>query len=331
MKKGFIQCITLIISAMLVFAQTYMVFAEEQQESKISAQYDATTDIFSVSGQIPEVSKKFVTVIIAPQTIDITSDKTDALADDGVIIKTEQVDSEGKIDFKIKLPEFANKPRYTYTVSLDKIVISAMFSTVSEESLSPYLSAVNSGGLSAAKDFVANSETGLDDGKTKNKDFIASYINTVKPEGGHTAKTLMDAYMIGEGLSYVKSGEMNIGEVLTEYESYLDKDYAAEYEKLPTDIKQALNEAFVNDVVVENFDTTFNNNLFVAKYTTVDNSTELKEVLLDYIEKNNISLDEFNEINNAVYEDKVFNELYETCKNKKTLTAILDAFNAEVE
>ena len=188
LKKGFIQCITLIISAMLVFAQTYMVFAEEQQESKISAQYDATTDIFSVSGQIPEVSKKFVTVIIAPQTIDITSDKTDALADDGVIIKTEQVDSEGKIDFKIKLPEFANKPRYTYTVSLDKIVISAMFSTVSEESLSPYLSAVNSGGLSAAKDFVANSETGLDDGKTKNKDFIASYINTVKPEGGHTAK-----------------------------------------------------------------------------------------------------------------------------------------------
>ncbi|NLB81539.1 MAG: S-layer homology domain-containing protein [Clostridiaceae bacterium] len=330
MIRKLLKCMATIVSAAFVISQIPAVFAVEEQVPALTIQYDASADTFSVSGQLPGAGKKFVTIIIAPQDTAISS--ADDLENDGVILKTAQADTDGNIDLKIILPDFADKPgRYEYALSVNNVTKTSMFSTVAGNDLLPYLSGLNGGGLSAAKDFVANGAAGLDDGKEKDEDFIASYIYEVKPENGYTAAALMNGYIAGEGLSYVMEGDMTIGEFFAKYYHYLDKNYSHQYEKLPERVQGALNEAYIVGSIAKDFDTTYNNNLFVAQYRTAGNPTELKRVVLEYFEANEISLGEYNKISNNVYKEKVFDELYRYCSQQKTLSDILTSFNKEVE
>ncbi|MBQ4516559.1 MAG: S-layer homology domain-containing protein [Clostridia bacterium] len=329
MKSRLTKCIVSIILSAFVFAQTVVVFANDAQAQKIVTSYEASTKTFSVSGAIPAAKRKFVAVIIAPQ--DTAIESAIDLANREVVLKTVQIDTQGKFDFEIILPDYADKARYKYFVFANGETKYSMFSTAKEEAVSSYLSGVNGGGINEAKAFVANSATGLDDGKTKNKEFIASYILAVKPEVGYTAEELINAYLTGEGLSYVKSGNMTTGKFLEKYCHYLDKDYLSEYEKLPLKTQAALTEAFKNNAIAKDFDTTYNNNLFVAEYVTANNATALRDVVLAYFEANDISLDAYDEIDNDVYQEKVFDELYKSCSSQKLLADILDAFAEEVE
>ena len=329
MKFKLTKYIVSIILSAFVFTQTPMAFANEAQAQKIVTSYESSTKTFSATGVIPAAKRKFVAVIIAPQ--DAVIESAIDLANREVVLKTVQIDTQGRFDIEIILPDYADKARYKYFLFANGEIKYSMFSTAKEDVISLHLSGINGGGINEAKAFVANASTGLDDGKTKNKDFIASYINTVKPEGGYTAEGLIDAYLTGEGVSYVKSGNVTVGKFLEKYCHYLGKDYLSEYEKMPLKTQTALTEAFKNNEISKDFDTTYNNNLFVAQYVTANNATALRDVVLAYFEANNISLDAYDEIDNDVYQEKVFDELYKDCSSQKLLTDILDAFAEEVE
>ena len=328
--KMFKNFLTAIVVIALVVVQVPAVFADGT--ATISAEYDTAVKTLSIEGNAAKAGKKFVTVVIAPSG---TATETSAdLANPEVILKTVLTNANGSFDFDIQLPDSATKPRYSCTVSADGFVKKSMFSTVLESSIpSAAVSAVNGGGASAITAFVADAATlGLDDGNTSlnNDAAIASYIAAVKPAAGYTAETLIDAYMVGEGLSYVENGDMTIGEFFNEYSLYLEKDYAAQYNALSSDIQAALNGAFVNDEVVTSFDKTFDNNLFIAEFVTASDATDLRAVITDYMTANGISQTELESINNDVYEEKVFDELFKARSQYKTLSTIMAAYNAQV-
>lgn len=328
--KMFKSFLAVFVVIALVAMQIPAVFAEST--ATIGAEYDSTAKTLSIDGNVAKSGKKFVAVVIAPAG---TAMETSAdLANPEVILKTVLTNADGTFDFAIELPESATKPRYEYTVSADGFVKSSMFSTVVASSIpSATISAVNGGGASAITAFVANgSALGLDDGNTSldNDAAIAAYITAVKPSAGYTAETLLDAYMVGEGLSYVENRDITLGEFLNTYSLYLDEDYASSYNALPADVQAAMNEAFVYDEVVSSFDKTFLNNLFVAEFVAASDATDLRAVITDYMTANGISQAELESINNDVYEEKVFDELFRARAQYKTLSTIMAAYNAQV-
>lgn len=328
MKKQLFKSITsTILSAVIGLLQLSCAYAEDVTSSVV-AQYDANTYTLSISGSLPELSKKFISVILAPQ--DMLPTSADDLENEKVIIRTSQITPEGNLDLKIILPDSSREARYKYNLTVGNKTRKSMFSIVKHDDLSSYLSDVNSGGIAEAKSFVENDATGLDDGKVKDEEYIASYINGIKPDSGYDTENLMNAYLVGEGLSYVCSGELNVGGFFELYYHYLDKDYHAEYEKLSEEMQTALNEAFKNNSVVKSFDTTYENNFFVAQFITSSNQSILKKVLLDYFISHNISLTDYNSINNDVYKEKVFDELYKKRTTLKKLSQIIKAFDEEV-
>ena len=328
--KMFKNFLTAIIVIALVVVQVPAVFADGT--ATISAEYDTAVRTLSIEGNTANAGKKFVTVIIAPMGTPVETSAD--LANANVILKTVLTNANGTFDFDIVLPDSATASRYDYIVNADGFEKKSMFSTTVASSIpSATISAVNGGGASAITAFVANgSALGLDDGNTSlnNDAAIASYIATVKPAAGYTAETLLDAYMVGEGLSYVENRDITLGEFLNTYCLYLDEDYASSYNALPAAVQAAMNEAFVYDEVVSSFDKTFDNNLFVAEFVTSADAAELKATITDYMTANGISQAELESINNDVYEEKVFDELFKARAQYKTLSTIMAAYNAQV-
>ena len=328
--KMFKNFLTAIVVIALVVVQVPMVFADGT--ATISAEYDTAVKTLSIEGNAAKAGKKFVTVVIAPSG---TATETSAdLANANVILKTVLTNANGTFDFDIVLPDSATDSRYDYIVNADGFEKKSMFSTVVASSIpSATISAVNGGGASGITGFVADAATlGLDDGNTSfdNDAAIAAYITTVKPSTGYTAETLIDAYMVGEGLSYVENRDITLGEFFNTYSLYLYEDYASSYNALPADVQAAMNEAFVNDEVVTSFDKTFDNNLFIAEFVTASDATDLRAVITDYMTANGISQAELESINNDVYEEKVFDELFKARSQYKTLSSIMVAYNVQV-
>lgn len=330
MRKKLHQYIAMVNVIAVLLSQTQIASVKAEPLPEVPdfvTQYDALNDKLSVQINMPEASKKFVTAVIAPngnQTNSITD-----LENDDVILRTVQVGLDGKVNFNIVMPDNA-KTRYVYKVTVGQETKRAMFSTVYKDDVAAFLSSVNSGGLIEAKSFVQDETLGLSDLNPANKDYIANYINEVKPNGGYTNQTLLNAYLIGEGMYYIKNSSIRLNEFFELYSHYFENDYLSDYNKLSETMKIALEAAFVNNAVEESFNKTYNNNIFVAEYTTAENAISLKESLISYYENNNLSLTAFNSIGNEVYKEKVFDELYKLCSTVKTLATIKQSFNDEV-
>lgn len=330
MRKKWSKSITAIVLSIVLMLMVNMVFADETQESTLVTGYNAQTKTFSVHVNVPEAHRQFLTVVIAPQNTDIIS--ADDLENDAIVLKTVRLDSEGKVDFKIVLPStVTNLPRYKYSIVLNDMVRQSMFLTSAASEFSSYITSVNAGGLDEVKAFVTSISTVIDDGKAKDTNFIASYIFNIKPVVGYTDETLLNAYMVGEGLSYLKENKISAGKFFAEYSHYLDKNYIDEYESLPQETRSILDELLNDETFGNDFEPIYNDNLFIAKYASSKNAPALKSLLLEYFEANSVSIEDYNKIGNDVYKEKVFDELYKSAASKRSIADIIDAFNEEVE
>lgn len=303
-------------------------YASGETQPIISGIFNSDTETLSVSADLGGNGKRFVTVMIAPNTV--TDYSADGIANDSVILKTAQTDVGGKVSFNIILPDGTKANRYNYSISADYDVKAAQFSTVVPSTLSQYTAAINSGVQGAAQSLADDdSALGLSDGKTKDKSYIVTYINAAKPSGGYTDAQLLDAYLTGEGLAYVKDGAMSLADFFESYVQYLPKDYAAEYAKLKSDEKAALESAFRSNVPTGGIDGEYEKNLFVAKYNTAGSAVDTKKLVTEYFGANGISLASYTAITNAYYAEKVFDAMFASRTAAKSVDDIKTAFETQ--
>lgn len=95
-------------------------------------------------------------------------------------------------------------------------------------------------------------EFGFDDGNA-DKDFayMGEIIFDMRPETLYNSDTFKSAYMISEGLGYVKQNKLTFAEFLSEYSSYLDDDYITKYTNLTDVQKTALQRIFAHGTEVK--------------------------------------------------------------------------------
>lgn len=330
LKNRLFQGISTMLSCAVVISCMPVSYASGEAQPVMSGIFDSASETFSVSADLGGSGKRFVTVMIAPNTV--TDFSSDGLTNDSIILKTAQTDVSGKVDFKIILPDGDKANRYNYSISADNDVRSAQFSTVVASSLTDYTAKINSGESGAAQSFVdADTVLRLTDGKDKDKSYIVTYINAAKPSGGYTDDELLDAYLVGEGLAYVRSGSMSLEDLIDSYTQYLPdgKDYAAAYGGLKADERKALENAFRNNAATDRFDAEYEKNLFIAKYNTADSAVDTKKLVTDYFSANDISMAAYTAITNSYYAEKVFDAMYASRESAKSIDDIKAAFDAQ--
>ncbi len=330
LKNRLFQGISTMLSCAVVISCMPVSYASGESQPVMSGIFDSVSETFSVSADLGGSGKRFVTVMIAPNTV--TDFSADGLTDDSIILKTAQTDVSGKVDFKIILPDGEKANRYNYSISADNDVRSAQFSTVVPSSLTDYTTKINSGEDGAVQSFVdADAALKLTDGKEKDKSYMVAYIKAAKPSGGYTDEELLNAYLIGEGLTYVKNGSMSLADFLDSYVQYLPsgKDYAAAYGELKADERKALENAFRNNAATGGFDAEYEKNLFIAKYNTAESAVDLKKLVTDYFGANGISMAAYTAITNSYYAEKVFDGMYASRESAKSIDDIKSAFDAQ--
>ncbi len=155
----------------------------------------------------------------------------------------------------------------------------------------------------------------------------ADILAVSEPNLGYDADSLVKAYNLGEGLSRVSTGEITPVQFFSEYQFYLDDELAEEFENLNDKEIAAL--AKCDDAVqYPTLDVNFaaDVTLFMARLDATKNSTEAKELCLDFIEKYDIDTETYDDINKAYYKDKVFSGIFSERADIKTVDDFTEAW-----
>lgn len=328
MKKRFFQRVAIIVAlVMIISCGAPAVFAGVENTLELTSVYDAETADFTIKGKLPKNGKNFITVIIAPAGSAV--DSYEAIADDSVMLKTVQTPVSGDVDITITIPE-GDAVRYDYYIDALSLSKNGVFAVATADDVASVASAVN--GKSAADIKKALS----DDGSAvvcegDDLDYISVYLHNTEPEGGYTKEEFVSAYMAAAGLALVANDSISLGEFFDGYAQYLEKDYGAQYDAQSKATQENMKELYEKYPVEESFGKTFEINMFVAKYKAAESAADLQKLVLEFFEKNGYDLDDYEDIGNSVYKEKVFDALYSNKGKVDNLGDIEEAFDKEVD
>ncbi|MBQ8526115.1 MAG: S-layer homology domain-containing protein [Clostridia bacterium] len=329
MKKKFFHYASLIVAIAMIFVCSVpAVYAADDTVLAFESAYEAETSVFTVKGKLPKTGKSYVNIIIAPYGKAV--DSQNAIADESVIVKTVQSDVSGNVEVAITMPDGKLESRYSYYINTDTQLKSGVFSTAVASDLTAAAAAVNSADEKTMADVLKNNASALiSDGD--DIDYIADYVYSTKPQGGYDSESLADAYLTAEGLSRVADGDLGLGDFLSNYSQYLPEDYYIIYAELNDETQKAMEELYKEYPVEGSFDDAFNMYLFIAKYKGSESPADLQKIVLAYFEEIGHDLDDYYDIGNSVYQEKVFDNLYADRSKVDTLEDIEKAFDEEVE
>lgn len=318
----------MVVASAMIFASSVPAVFAAGDNLALETGYEAESAELTIKGALPKAGRKFVNIIIAPYGHAVNS--ASAITDESVIVKSVQSDVLGNVEVVITMPDGELENRYSYYINTDEQFKNGVFATAVESELSSVLSAVNGASESNMLSVVKNSLTELSV-PADNAEYVAKYLYAVKPDGGYDAKSLTDAYVAAAGLGAVVNDEISLYEYFTGYQQYLPEDYATMYESLNEDTQKELDALYKKYPVTESFDSTFETNLFVAKYKGIDSAADLEKLVLEYLNDTGYDLDDYNDIGNSVYQEKVFDKMYSSRKSVSYIDDITEAFDKAVQ
>lgn len=327
LKKKFFHIVSLVVAFTMISVMGLPAVYADGERLALDVSYNADAAEFSVEGKLPKAGRSYVNVIIAPYGAPV--DSVAAISDEDVILKTVQSSVRGEIDMSITMPDGELAKKYSYSVFYGDLCVKGVFATVDSSAAGSAVPAVNGASADAMEGVIKSSLSALVD-ENDDIEYIAAYIYAVKPEDGYDAESLIDAYMTAFGLSIVADNDIGLGEFFTAYAQYLPNDYRAEYDALNSDTKAALEEMFEKYPVEGSFDKSYKTNLFVAGYKGIESAAELKTLVLDYLRSTDYDFDDYNNIGNSVYQEKVFDDMYAGRASVDNVDDIIDAFEEAV-
>lgn len=300
--------------------------------------FDPAQQKLTAEVQLANQGAQFVNVIIAPADITLSVDNILNDTNDDIIIKAVQTSLQGKKTVNIVLPDSAGSRYKYYIINEGNNIEDGVFTPVKPTQIVNMPVLINTAAVGEdkaaavnnVKTIVKENDESVNLLKGADTDYIGEYIYSVYPEGGYNGESLLDAYICGEGMSYVKKGTLTAGNFFDDYKMYLDKDYSAEYEKLTAAEKTIFDKGFASGEISGSMEKTFENNLFVVDYTLAETSADFKSVVMDYFKANSVDLTAYDAITNAVYKEAVTDELFKVRTTVSSYEAMVGAFNDEV-
>ncbi len=325
-------------SAVLLSAALMSLSVSAAALPSVEVGFDPTQQKLTAEVQLANQGVQFVNVIIAPADITLSVDNILNDTNDDIIIKAVQTSLQGNKTVNIVLPDSAKSRYKYYIINEGKNIEDGVFTPVKSTQIVNMPGLINTAAVGEdkaaavnnVKTIVKENDESVNLLKGADTDYIGEYIYSVYPEGGYTGESLLDAYICGDGMSYVKKGTLAVGDFFDDYKMYLDKDYSTEYEKLSAAEKTIFDKGFASGEISGSMEKTFENNLFVVDYTLTETSADFKSVVMDYFKANSVDLTAYDAITNNVYKEAVTDELFKVRTTVSSYEAMVKAFNDEV-
>lgn len=250
------------------------------------------------------------------------------------IVKTVERGSDNSISAGISLPESYTGARYIYRANAGEDTKSGYLLCVDSQAIAQGLEQVNSAQSGEMEEALEgfDPQSGLDNGDgEKDASYLAQLVQDFRPAGGYTQETFLNSYMQAEAMAYVKQETYTLEEALEFYRVYLDRDYSADYESLGEAQRGSMEGLYREGPLGSSFQEVFQDSAFLAQVWNADSSVALKEILLEYFEAQDVSLADYNRIDNAYRQDSVFSGLYAGRQSYKTPEEVIAAFDGAVE
>ena len=292
----------------------------ETKEMNVTLRYNPETNCLEINGSLASARREVINIEATPVTggdvfrYGIKSDRDGNISD--------------SIAFGTK---FIGK-KYSYTVNSDSEIKKGEFSATDSRSMANFLAGINAAANSSAIESelrVTAPLIALDNGDG-GKDFayMADLVFSMRPTGGYTADGMINAYMISEGMNYVKSGRLTFDKFLTDYGAYLDADYAAKYGALSSQVRSEMNTVYAHGIVFASFGDMFDDVTWLCGYRLQTAATAMGRYFLAYCADNGVSLAAYNSLANDYKREQVFAAMYPKRSEKYYISDVISEFNA---
>jgi len=331
LRKEIIFCVAGAVALNVFTSAVYAQKITTQDKEKITAEYNIADRTLDITAKLQEGKKSFLNIIILPESVEFSEEAVKN--NDDAILRTVQTDTTGEISPEIIMPTETTGKRFVCYINTDKEQVKHRFSTVAASQVEEIAKKVNKTDKDGIKALINDDivQSGLGIENEKNSEIIARYVYSQKPSAGYSANDFLNTYMVGEGVAYLAENEISLSEFVEEYGAYLDMDYADKYDSLTETERKALEDMFAVNKPIDGFDTTFDKNLFLAKYRVAESSIDLGELVTEYFTRNNISMSKFNQITNNLYKDDIFAQMYINRAQAVSAEKITEEFNGLVD
>ncbi len=277
---------------------------QDTNEMNVTVRYNPDTNCLMISGKLASGKKEILSL------------KADPVIFGGTPLYYSFTSGEdGTINCTVP---FGNKfigKKYTYTLNAEKEIKKGEFSAVDGARLASFLSNINAAaGAAAVESEIRNTAPliALDNGdNTKDFSYMAQLVYAMRPAGLYNSETVIDAYMLSEGMGYVKSGKITFAQFLSDYSQYLKADYTTVLNGKSDDIKAQMQTLFKNGLLFESFDKAFADGIWLSEYRLQETAASLGRQFLSYCSSNNVSLEDYNNLPNDYIREQIFVSMYQ--------------------
>lgn len=297
--------------------------------------YDTDTRTLQIKGDFSGSSMGTATFSILPAGVDPQQVDINTANTTNMLYRTLSVQDDGSISSTIVLPEDFENGQYVLRTYQDSLLGTNYFGFVGSPIPASDLQMANS--AASKNDVLAAlqslSSLGLESSVIeKYGNTIAEYVFTNRPDGGYTGTSLMEAVCMGEAMGRLAAKDIGLEDMLTAYSAYVEIDYEEDFASLPADIQNEMNNLFAQ---MENpsgeFNTLFADTLELAQMKCADSFLVLQQLYLAYAGRNDISLDEYQNLSNEYIQDQVFVKLLESISSASSMEDVNALFHTALD
>lgn len=323
-----------IIIVAIMTTVNFSVFSFEQDKQSLNMSYDVFTNSLSVEGSINKSQKAFINIYIVPYDMKETKLTNEVIANtEKIILKTFETNNNGTFSERIVMPKTFQGQRYLVALSSDFISRKSMVLSLDYTALSGVVNLINKGDKNEISALLLQqgAALGLGEGtSSENRGYVSDILYKFRPVKGYSENSFLYTYLTAEGLAKVRQKEINLEKMLSEYAPFADDDYLTMFDNLKSDEKQIISLLFEGDLQGNSFGEVFGSNQFVAQMRSSLSSMEMQGIFIEYCQKNNLSLSDYNSLGNTYYKDNVFNELYIKRNQMTSKQVVLSMFKEAV-
>ena len=296
--------------------------------------YDTDTRTLQIKGDFSGSSMGTATFTILPVGMNPEDVDLNAANTVDMLYRTLTVQDDGSVNSTIILPEEFENGQYVLRTYQESLLSTNYFgfvgTPISESELQKINGAVSQSEVLSALQSLA--DLGLESSVIKDYgNSIAEYVFLNRPSDGYSSTSLMEAVCMGEAMGRLAAKDIGLEEMLTAYSAYVEIDYEEDFVSLPDDVQSEMKRLFAQmEQPAGDFNTLFAETLELAQMKCADSFLVLQQLYLAYAERNQISLEGYQNLANEYMQDQVFVKLLNRISSVSNMEAVQELFRTAV-
>lgn len=299
-------------------------------DGNLTVAYDDTED--SVVFYEADTGKGgFINLMIVPSGTELETVTVDT---ENVIYRTVEADENGMISGTILLPAELPNGRYDFYVSGTGFFAMETFTHMAADVSAELIKQLNAAARNELYALIKENREilGIDAVLLEEVgEEIAVRMFDAKPAGGYTLEEFEKRYMLFEAHLRLQKETIGLEQLLREYSAWIVLDGCEPYEDLSDAVQAELEELLKKETLADgDFETAYAHCLILAQIRQAKDYNAVKTVFLQYCTQNEVSLTQYQSLENDYYRNNVFMEMYSRRSSIDSVARAVQVFNEAV-